>query len=112
MAGSYAHQPELALRGSLGSTERNSGMAARIISGAAALLLCFSLLAKAEEMPQPPTTPGPPAAASFVSAQPNRLIHESDRYLLLHAYNPVDWYPWSQEAFEKARRENKPIFLW
>lgn len=43
--------------------------------------------------------------------QPNRLIHEKSPYLLQHAYNPVDWYPWEDEAFEKARRENKPVFL-
>jgi hypothetical protein len=42
---------------------------------------------------------------------PNRLIHESSPYLLQHATNPVDWYPWGQDAFEKARKENKPIFL-
>jgi len=42
---------------------------------------------------------------------PNRLIHEKSPYLLQHAYNPVDWYPWSDEAFEKARKEKKPIFL-
>ncbi len=42
---------------------------------------------------------------------PNRLIHEKSPYLLQHAYNPVDWYPWGEEAFEKARKENKPIFL-
>ena len=42
---------------------------------------------------------------------PNRLIHEKSPYLLQHAGNPVDWYPWSNEAFEKARAENKPIFL-
>ncbi|RPF55385.1 thioredoxin domain-containing protein [Aquisalibacillus elongatus] len=42
---------------------------------------------------------------------PNRLIHEKSPYLLQHAYNPVDWYPWSDEAFEVARKENKPIFL-
>jgi hypothetical protein len=41
----------------------------------------------------------------------NRLIHEKSPYLLLHAHNPVDWYPWGAEAFEKARREQKPIFL-
>jgi hypothetical protein len=41
----------------------------------------------------------------------NRLIHESSPYLLLHAHNPVDWYPWGDEAFEKARKEDKPIFL-
>src|SRR3984893_5582832 len=41
----------------------------------------------------------------------NRLIHAKSPYLLLHAHNPVDWYPWGDEAFEKARKENKPIFL-
>jgi len=41
----------------------------------------------------------------------NRLIREKSPYLLQHAHNPVDWYPWGEEAFEKARRENKPIFL-
>ncbi len=41
----------------------------------------------------------------------NRLIHEKSPYLLQHAHNPVDWYPWGEEAFAKARRENKPIFL-
>src|SRR5437764_12331915 len=41
----------------------------------------------------------------------NRLIHEKSPYLQQHAHNPVDWYPWGKEAFEKARAENKPIFL-
>jgi uncharacterized protein YyaL (SSP411 family) len=41
----------------------------------------------------------------------NRLIHEKSPYLLQHAHNPVEWYPWSDEAFEKAGVENKPIFL-
>lgn len=41
----------------------------------------------------------------------NQLAHEKSPYLLQHAHNPVDWYPWGPEAFEKARRENKPIFL-
>jgi uncharacterized protein YyaL (SSP411 family) len=42
---------------------------------------------------------------------PNRLINETSPYLLQHAHNPVDWYPWGREAFEKAQRENKPVFL-
>jgi uncharacterized protein YyaL (SSP411 family) len=42
---------------------------------------------------------------------PNRLIHETSPYLLQHAYNPVDWYPWGAEALQKAQREDKPIFL-
>ncbi|MFC1865671.1 thioredoxin domain-containing protein [Chloroflexota bacterium] len=41
----------------------------------------------------------------------NRLISQKSPYLLQHAENPVDWYPWSEEAFEEARKENKPIFL-
>ena len=41
----------------------------------------------------------------------NRLIHEKSPYLLQHAHNPVDWYAWGPEAFEKARKEEKPIFL-
>lgn len=45
------------------------------------------------------------------SRKANHLINEKSPYLLQHAYNPVDWYPWGEEAFEKARRENKPIFL-
>src|SRR3989339_24127 len=43
--------------------------------------------------------------------KPNKLINEQSPYLLQHAYNPVDWYPWNEDAFEKARIENKPIFL-
>ncbi|MEW7997225.1 MAG: thioredoxin domain-containing protein [Candidatus Thiodiazotropha endolucinida] len=41
----------------------------------------------------------------------NRLILEDSPYLLQHAHNPVDWYPWSEEAFARAKRENKPVFL-
>ena len=41
----------------------------------------------------------------------NRLINEKSPYLLQHAYNPVDWYPWGEEAFKKAEEENKPVFL-
>ncbi|MBP8002217.1 MAG: thioredoxin domain-containing protein [Chloroflexi bacterium] len=42
---------------------------------------------------------------------PNRLAHETSPYLLQHAHNPVDWYPWGAEALEKAKTENKPILL-
>jgi uncharacterized protein YyaL (SSP411 family) len=42
---------------------------------------------------------------------PNRLIHEKSPYLRQHAYNPVEWYPWGEEAFERARKEDKPLFL-
>ncbi|MBI3251717.1 MAG: thioredoxin domain-containing protein [Candidatus Omnitrophica bacterium] len=49
--------------------------------------------------------------AGAAGAHSNRLIHEKSPYLLQHAHNPVDWYPWGEEAFEKARKENKPILL-
>ena len=42
-------------------------------------------------------------AASERAGRPNRLIHEKSPYLLQHASNPVDWYPWGNEAFENAR---------
>ncbi len=42
---------------------------------------------------------------------PNRLINEKSPYLLQHAHNPVDWFPWGEEAFAKAKAEDKPIFL-
>ena len=43
--------------------------------------------------------------------QTNRLIHETSPYLQQHAYNPVDWFPWGDEAFAKAKAEDKPVFL-
>lgn len=42
---------------------------------------------------------------------PNRLIKEKSPYLLQHAKNPVNWFPWGEEAFEIAKQEDKPIFL-
>src|SRR5262245_46280910 len=63
--------------------------------------------------------PGPFAVAAALGTlsgieahrKANRRIREKNPYLLQHAYNPVDWYPWGDEAFETARREEKPIFL-
>lgn len=46
-----------------------------------------------------------------MNENPNRLINETSPYLLQHAYNPVNWYPWGEESLAKARTENKPIFL-
>jgi hypothetical protein len=59
------------------------------------------------------TTPSTPHArdSSMTSHAPNRLAHETSPYLLQHANNPVDWHPWGPEALERARREDKPIFL-
>jgi len=55
------------------------------------------------EMKMPVTTP--------VKKHTNRLINENSPYLLQHAHNPVDWYPWGADAFERAMRQDKPIFL-
>jgi uncharacterized protein len=49
--------------------------------------------------------------ACAAQSQGNHLVNEKSPYLLLHAHNPVDWYPWGEAAFEKASREQKPIFL-
>ncbi|HEX4964844.1 MAG TPA: DUF255 domain-containing protein [Thermoanaerobaculia bacterium] len=49
--------------------------------------------------------------SSHDSTHTNRLAGESSPYLLLHQHNPVDWYPWGEEALARARREDKPIFL-
>ena len=46
-----------------------------------------------------------------LTQKPNSLINETSPYLLQHAYNPVNWYPWGQEAFSRAKAEDKPIFL-
>lgn len=51
------------------------------------------------------------SACSNSSVHTNALIHEASPYLLQHAHNPVDWMPWGDAAFEKARAENKPVFL-
>ncbi len=57
----------------------------------------------------PPTTEQ--AMSHQAGQKTNRLVHERSPYLLQHAHNPVDWFPWGAEAFEKAARENLPIFL-
>ena len=54
---------------------------------------------------------GAGAAANAGAGHQNRLARETSPYLLLHAGNPVDWYPWGEEAFARARREHRPIFL-
>src|SRR6266849_4258434 len=53
----------------------------------------------------------PVAAETTPDAHTNRLIHSASPYLLQHAHNPVDWYPWGEEAIAKAKKENKLIFL-
>src|SRR3954468_21575165 len=65
------------------------------------LSLTLLLLPLAIAAAEPKKEPGPA----------NRLAKESSPYLLQHAHNPVDWYPWGAEAFEKAKKEKKLIFL-
>ena len=67
------------------------------------LLLDFVLIAGADEA----VLKNPDGSWKWT----NRLIHETSPYLLLHAHNPVDWYPWGDEAFARAKKENKLIFL-
>src|SRR5437016_3199657 len=57
-----------------------------------------------------PTDGGPPKGKD-PPKYTNRLAKEQSPYLLMHAHNPVDWYPWGSEAFDKAKKENKLIFL-
>src|SRR5438105_15960398 len=62
------------------------------------LSICFALSALFNPM-------------SEVSAKPNHLISEKSPYLLQHAHNPVDWFPWGPAAFEQAKKDDRPIFL-
>ena len=52
-----------------------------------------------------------PRSPTWPDRAPNRLARETSPYLLQHAHNPVDWYPWGDEAFARARAEDKPILL-
>lgn len=58
-----------------------------------------------------PSTTGTTGLDQMTTQEPNRLINEKSPYLLQHAYNPVDWYPWGEEAFEAAEKQDKPVFL-
>ncbi len=76
-------------------------------ASAALVLLPASPPIHAEEAKELLTDAPPATQPKFT----NRLAKEKSPYLLQHAHNPVDWFPWGQEAFEKAKKENKPIFL-
>ena len=75
------------------------------------LLLCFGFNHPQLHAVEQNTVERTLAKARATGKKPNRLINETSPYLLQHAYNPVDWYPWGEAAFEKARKENKPVFL-
>ncbi len=77
-------------------------------------VLALTWLVTANHSDAGPTPASPrrsESGATEKSEHTNRLAHEKSPYLLQHAHNPVDWYPWGEDAFAKARRENKPIFL-
>src|SRR5215831_6433334 len=77
-------------------------------------VLALTWLVTFNDTPAAPTPATPrrlQCGATEETAHTNRLAHEKSPYLLQHAHNPVDWYPWGEEAFAKAQRENKPIFL-
>ncbi|MFM2093812.1 MAG: hypothetical protein RIS70_936, partial [Planctomycetota bacterium] len=61
--------------------------------------------------PEPKGLSQPQAPPQPNIVKSNRLAKEASPYLLLHAHNPVDWYPWGEEALSKAKQEKKPIFL-
>ena len=78
----------------------------------AIIALTWLVIANHSDADPASTSPQPAqSAAAGRREHTNRLAHEKSPYLLQHAHNPVDWYPWGEEAFERARRENKPIFL-
>jgi uncharacterized protein YyaL (SSP411 family) len=78
----------------------------------ASVLIAGLWLAHPPQAAAAPVSSADPAGVSFDGkTYTNRLIHSRDPYLLQHAHNPVNWYPWGPEALEAARRENKPIFV-
>jgi uncharacterized protein YyaL (SSP411 family) len=87
-------------------------LSANILATTATLLAAFTFtacknnLAESRHKPTVATKSAPPP-----SDHTNRLAREKSPYLLQHQHNPVDWYAWGEEAFTKARLENKPIFL-
>ncbi|MBI3539469.1 MAG: thioredoxin domain-containing protein, partial [Candidatus Eisenbacteria bacterium] len=71
-------------------------------------MVCAFAVLLAPDPPSARASLPPPTGAGH---RLNHLAREKSPYLLQHAANPVDWYPWGDEAFAKARREGKPIFL-
>jgi len=78
----------------------------RMINFLTGLALVMAGMAHSATTPQPALTKDAP-----MHKYTNRLAQEKSPYLLQHAHNPVDWYPWGDEAFERAKKLDKPIFL-
>jgi uncharacterized protein YyaL (SSP411 family) len=79
-----------------------------VLGGIVLLLVLVGIIDAQRHQRMPGRESLPPDAQGRT---PNRLIREKSPYLLQHAYNPVDWYAWSDDAFAKAKREDKPVFL-
>jgi len=77
---------------------------------AAGLIACQREITKADPI-KPVKIDAPLPAGTAAHSHTNRLAHEKSPYLLQHQFNPVDWYAWGEEAFARARKENKPIFV-
>ncbi|MFC1758362.1 thioredoxin domain-containing protein [Planctomycetota bacterium] len=73
--------------------------------------LCVALAASHADEPHADEPHADQAEAGVKPKHTNRLAKESSLYLRMHAHNPVDWYPWGEEAFAKAKKENKVVFL-
>ena len=87
-------------------------MAGHSATGGAVVAICLSTaLLACRESNQRAETHFSVNTSSIPHDHTNRLAGEKSPYLLQHQHNPVDWYPWNDEAFQKARQENKPIFL-
>ena len=83
----------------------------RLLLGAVFSVLLAALPASAQEVDPLPKAEELQALPADGGTRYNRLVFEQSPYLLQHATNPVDWYPWGEEAFGKAEAEDKPIFL-
>ena len=84
---------------------------ARVVSGAGRRRSCNVAVRSAASLSRPAVYDPSVSTPAGTSSRVNRLARETSPYLLQHAHNPVDWYAWGPEALERARREDKPIFL-
>jgi uncharacterized protein YyaL (SSP411 family) len=83
----------------------------RTLCSVALLLGLAACNSQAPKTQPKPAVSKPASATKAHPAHTNRLAREKSPYLLQHQHNPVDWHPWGEEAFARARQENKPIFL-
>src|SRR5262249_15833930 len=83
----------------------------RLLGGHDSLLLEGTLVRPNRRAPKIFKRTLPMTQSNDPHRKPNRLINEQSPYLRQHAYNPVDWYPWGDEALARAKAENKPIML-